>query len=182
MLKIYKKHTHKENELWNSQHKIIKSHKWPVLPKIMLKPRINSIHNCPFDLIVFTSVLLIHDKPLLWFCCIAFDVEALWVDEVAPEATNVTLESSGSWTQCRAANTPRRYMFKGKSNLKSLYWWAAVDVCLQIPHTTWFVLRRDERMQFSHTECPQCRIRGQRKPRGCSGSETTMQNVILQTL
>jgi hypothetical protein len=28
-------------------------------------------------------------------------------------------------------------------------------------------------MQFSHTVCPQCRIRGQRKPRGCSGSESS---------
>lgn len=129
---------------------------------------------------VFTNVLLMHDKPLLRFCCIFFDVEALWVDEGAPEVTNVTLESSGSWPPCRAANAPTRYMFKGKADLTSTCWYPAVNVCLQIPHTTWSELRRDERMQFSHTECPQCRIRGQRKPRGCSGSENTMSNVILQ--
>jgi hypothetical protein len=66
-------------------------------------------------------------------------------------------------------------MFKGKSNLISEFWCAAVDVCLQIPHNTLSLLRRDERMQFSQTECPHCRIRGQRKPRGRSGSERQSQ-------
>jgi hypothetical protein len=69
---------------------------------------------------------------------------------------------------------PRRYRFKGKSNLTSVFWCAAVDARLQIPHTTRSVLRKDVRTQFSQAECPQCSRSGQRKPRGCSGSESEM--------
>ena len=125
---------------------------------------------------IFFSALvcnrLILNSPTLLFFCIPFCAEAFWLQEEALDAANLTTESSGSVPPYRAANMPRRYRFKGKSNLISVCWCKAVDKRLHIPHTTLSVLRRHVRIQFSHTVCPQCRIRGQRKPRGCNGSES----------
>ena len=112
------------------------------------------------------------NSPPLLFVCIPFNAEAFRLEEEALDAANLITESSGSVLQYRAANNPSRYKFKGKSSRISVCCCEAVDDRLQMPHTTLSVLRRQVRTQFSHTVCPQCRIRGQRNPRGCSGSES----------
>jgi len=122
--------------------------------------------------------LILNSPTTLLFFCVPFNPEAFRLEEEALDAANLTTESSGSVPQYRAANVPRRYMFKGKSSLISVCWCKAVDERLQIPHTTLSVLRRHVRTQFSHIVCPQCRISGQRKPRGCSGSESNKMEYL----